>query len=55
MIAGEERKTDGDTLVVWDLVLISANRYAWHRTDWPAPNRTVEIVRCRAGEPVEPP
>ena len=33
-IRGETRMTADSQPVVWDLVLRSPNRYAWHRTDW---------------------
>ena len=45
-IRGETRKTPGGRLVVWDLVLRSPNRYAWHRTDWFPGGYTAEIQRC---------
>jgi hypothetical protein len=52
-IDGETRKTESGAVVVWDLVFVSADRYAWHRSDWAASGRTYEIVRCRDGAAVE--
>ena len=34
------------SIVVWDLVLRSADRYAWHRADWVRGGYTREIQRC---------
>jgi hypothetical protein len=45
-IEGETRKTPGGELVVWDLVLLSPNRYCWHRTDWRPEGCTAAIERC---------
>ena len=45
-IRGETRKTPHGRLVVWDLVLRSPDRYAWHRTDWFRAGYTAEIRRC---------
>jgi len=45
-IRGETRKTPDGRLVVWDLVLRSADRYAWHRTDWFRGGYTAQIARC---------
>src|SRR5690606_21182497 len=39
-IVGETRRTDAGALVVWDLVLLTANRYTWHRADWPPDGET---------------
>ena len=47
-IRGETRLTENGEPVVWDLVLRSPNRYAWHRTDWPPVALTGEIQRCDA-------
>ena len=47
-IRGEQRLTDAGQPVVWDLVLRSENRYAWHRTDWGAGGYTRAIERCPA-------
>ena len=48
-IRGETRLTADDRPVVWDLVLKSPDRYAWHRTDWPLGGYTREIRRCTPG------
>ena len=45
-IEGETRMTPTGELVVWDLVLLSPDRYCWHRTDWPHGGCTKAIVRC---------
>lgn len=45
-IRGETRLTNDGQPVVWDLVLRSADRYAWHRTDWVPRAYTAEIERC---------
>jgi len=45
-IRGETRLTAEGRPVVWDLVLRSADRYAWHRTDWSQGGYTREIERC---------
>lgn len=45
-IRGETRLTEDGRAVVWDLVLRSHDRYAWHRTDWIRAGYTREIRRC---------
>jgi hypothetical protein len=45
-IPGEQRTTAAGAPVVWDLVLRSPNRFAWHRTDWLWFDFTGDIVRC---------
>ena len=45
-IRGETRLTKDGRPVVWDLVLRSPDRYAWHRTDWPPGGYTREVQRC---------
>ena len=48
-IRGETRLTAAGRPVVWDLVLKSPDRYAWHRTDWVMRGYTREIRRCPVG------
>lgn len=48
-IRGETRMTDDGRPVIWDLVLKSPDRYAWHRTDWMPGGYTREIRRCSPG------
>jgi hypothetical protein len=43
---GETRTTPTGALVEWDLIMLSLDRYCWHRTDWPAGSCTAAIVRC---------
>jgi hypothetical protein len=45
-IRGERRLTADRQPVVWDLVLRSHDRYAWHRTDWLPGGFTRAIERC---------
>jgi hypothetical protein len=45
-IRGETRMTPDHHPVVWDLVLRSPDRYAWHRTDWLFQAYTADIERC---------
>ena len=45
-IVDETRRTPDGDLVVWDLVLTSANSYAWHRIDWEEGGFTKAIHRC---------
>lgn len=45
-IRGETRVTAAGKPVVWDLVLRSDDRYAWHRTDWAPRGTTADIRRC---------
>lgn len=46
LIRGEERLRADRQPVVWDLVLRSPDRYAWHRTDWIPGAYTGEVMRC---------
>ena len=49
-IRGETRLTSEGEPVVWELVLRSPNKYAWHRTDWIAGGLTAAIERCPEAE-----
>jgi hypothetical protein len=46
VIRGERRLTDDGAPVVWDLVVVDANTYVWHRTDWPPWGYTARVIRC---------
>jgi hypothetical protein len=48
-IRGESRLTKEGKPVAWDLVLTSANTFAWHRTDWAEGALTKGLVRCPEG------
>lgn len=52
-MVGETRRTTTEDLVVWDLVLVTSNRYHWHRTDWSDSTMTAAIVRCDGTRPLE--
>jgi hypothetical protein len=54
-IVGETRLDDAGRPVVWDLILLTGNRYTWHRADWPADGETGDVIRCNGAWPVEPP
>jgi hypothetical protein len=43
---GETRLTPDGESVVWDLVLLSADSYCWHRTDWQEGGCTQPATRC---------
>jgi hypothetical protein len=43
----ETRRSDTGELVVWDLILISRDKYRWRRLDWPPAGGTRDVVRCR--------
>jgi hypothetical protein len=45
-IEGEKRKAPTGEPVVWDLIMLSPDKYCWHRTDWPAGACTTAVVRC---------
>lgn len=49
-IRGETRLTRAGRPVVWDLVLRSPDRYAWHRTDWVPGGYTRDVRRCSPAE-----
>jgi hypothetical protein len=46
-IRNETRLTEDGKPVVWELILISPDRYVWRRTDWGRWNSTAPIIRCR--------
>jgi hypothetical protein len=48
-LRGEDRKTDAGKLVEWDLVLLDADRYCWHRSDWREGGCTQPATRCGKG------
>ena len=50
-IRGEDRRTADGEPVIWDLVLVDANTYRWHRTDWPLGGFTKPVHRCPANGP----
>lgn len=45
-LIGEDRRTDAGELVVWDLVVLPAERYCWRRTDWAEDACTAPLTRC---------
>ncbi len=42
----EDRTDKRERPVTWDLVLIDANAYCWHRGDWPEDACTKPVRRC---------
>ena len=46
LIVGETRLTEKGEPVVWDLVLLSEDAFAWHRTDWSDYVLTESLRRC---------
>lgn len=46
-LQGETRRTKSGDRVIWVLVLLDKDTYAWRRTDWEADEMTKHIVRCR--------
>ena len=50
---GETRKTPTGELVLWDIMLLSPNRYHWHRADWAEGGVTRALVRCDGTRPLE--
>jgi hypothetical protein len=48
-IRGEERLTEAGEPVVWDLVLLSPDKFAWHRADWGDWATTASLERCPEG------
>jgi hypothetical protein len=45
-IEGETRTTPSGEPIVWEVVMLSPDRYCWHRTDWPEGACTAAIERC---------
>ena len=45
-IEGESRMTPAGEPVVWDVVMLSADRFCWRRTDWSPESCTPAVVRC---------
>jgi hypothetical protein len=48
VIEGEDRRTVGGTVVIWDFVLLTNDSFCWHRLDWPKGACTDPIWRCDA-------
>ena len=46
---GETEKASDGSPVLWDWVLLSGDKYCWHRTDWREGGCTKPIVRCTSG------
>lgn len=51
-LVGEERTTAEGQQVVWDLVLLTANQYCWHRTDWQPDGCTKPATRCQEDQTI---
>lgn len=48
-LEGERRRNPStDKLVVWDLIMVSADQYCWHRADRRLGSCSSRIVRCQA-------
>ncbi len=45
-IEGEKRTAATGEPVVWDVVMLTPDRFCWHRTDWEAGACTGAVVRC---------
>ena len=45
-LIGETRSTEAGVPVVWDLILLDADRFCWHRTDWQGGACTKPLTRC---------
>jgi hypothetical protein len=48
-LIGETRSTEAGVPVVWDLFLLDADRFCWHRTDWQVGACTKPLTRCPDG------
>jgi hypothetical protein len=46
VIEGEKRMTSAGEPVMWDVRMLTADRFCWHRTDWPQEACTTDVVRC---------
>jgi hypothetical protein len=46
LLVDEDRTTASGDPVVWDLMMLSPDRYCWHRTDWPPGSCTQRNERC---------
>lgn len=46
-IIGEKRLDENGQPVVWDLVMLNKNEYAWHRLDWSDGVLTSRIYLCQ--------
>ncbi|MEZ4217342.1 MAG: hypothetical protein R3E88_12740 [Myxococcota bacterium] len=52
-IIGEKETAPDGSLLVWDLVRLSPDRYCWHRADWALDECTAPMERCRPGLPTD--
>ncbi|MGO4853791.1 hypothetical protein [Phaeovulum sp. W22_SRMD_FR3] len=48
-IEGETRLTEAGNPVEWDLRMVDANHFCWHRADWPPLACTKMLERCSTG------
>ena len=45
-LRGETRTTESGETVIWELVLLSGDRYCWRRSDWSPGGCTPPATRC---------